>query len=379
MKGAMKILFLGAGASKSAGYPLASELLEAVRANAEGSSFYQVQNAWSTYTAFLEALPPAMRRVVGNPNPEVGLTQLDLLNAARASEGADWWRRIGRALDVREDASAQQEGSWDHPMTSEPIQFEQAPLAQQGLMKCLENYFWQRHCEDDAPAGRDARSALRREIRDLRPGDVIVTTNWDTLAERELMERRLWVPQDGYGFSVPVTPFSTNGDLAKGFPESSGIRVLKLHGSFGWYLGDDGGAYLSSPRFLQHLIYRSHDGSLLTFRQERRFEDPAHPTLMTYPSFLKRLDNEPIRTVWRLVGQVVQEATEFKAIGYSLPLSDSAIRVLLTPLRARFENDEGEQIEIVDPDESSLQRWQELLGSNIKLTRQRLGAEVEPQ
>lgn len=378
----MKILFLGAGASKSASYPLASELLDDVKANADGSLFNQVQDAWKDYTEYLEvleAVAPVIRRVVDNPNPEVGLTQLDLLVAARESEGASWLQRIGKALDPNVEAPGMRGRSLKHPMVGEPLPFEQAPVARQGLLRCLEEYFWRRHREDDAPEARGVRSALRAEIRDLRPGDVMMTTNWDSLVERELMERRLWLPRDGYGFSVPVRPFSADEDLANGYPESSAIRVLKLHGSFGWYLGDDGGAYLSRPRFLQHLTYRNHGGSTLHFRQEWRFEDPAHPTLIAYPSYLKRLENKPIRTIWQLAAQAVQEATEFKAIGYSLPPSDTAIRVLLTPLRVRLENDEVEQIEIVDPEESTLQRWQELLGEKITIRRQRLGDKTESQ
>ena len=62
----------------------------------------------------------------------------------------------------------------------------------------------------------------------MRPGDVVLTFNFDVALERELKRAGLWEIGDGYGFSLgpDLTP-------------PSKVRVLKLHGSTSWRVGNN--------------------------------------------------------------------------------------------------------------------------------------------
>jgi hypothetical protein len=57
----------------------------------------------------------------------------------------------------------------------------------------------------------------------IRPGDVVVTFNYDVAIERELKRAGLWEISDGYGFLVETAEL----------PPSQ-VAVLKLHGSTNW-------------------------------------------------------------------------------------------------------------------------------------------------
>ena len=66
----------------------------------------------------------------------------------------------------------------------------------------------------------------------LRPDDVVITFNWDTLMERALMETGHWNVDDGYG----VKPHSVFRDGWMGPRSTASLapKVIKLHGSVNW-------------------------------------------------------------------------------------------------------------------------------------------------
>lgn len=73
-------------------------------------------------------------------------------------------------------------------------------------------------------------------VRFLRPGDVIVTFNWDTLMERALLDLGGWHVDDGYG----VRPHSVfrDGWMSPSPPDpASAVKIIKLHGSVNWLTG----------------------------------------------------------------------------------------------------------------------------------------------
>ena len=77
--------------------------------------------------------------------------------------------------------------------------------------------------------------------RFVRPGDIILTFNWDVLHEVILWRQRLWSYRDGYGFEC--------GDQGRG-ERSSGTLMLKSHGSVNWVqeYNDDPVAYIADVK-----------------------------------------------------------------------------------------------------------------------------------
>jgi hypothetical protein len=56
----------------------------------------------------------------------------------------------------------------------------------------------------------------------VKPGDTVVTFNYDVALDSALRRSGKWCVGDGYGFK------------AKGLPQGSAVKILKLHGSINW-------------------------------------------------------------------------------------------------------------------------------------------------
>lgn len=68
----------------------------------------------------------------------------------------------------------------------------------------------------------------------LRPGDAVITFNWDTLLDRALAERTEWHPDWGYG-AKPQKVFRNGWTSPISRPEQSkAVELIKLHGSTNW-------------------------------------------------------------------------------------------------------------------------------------------------
>lgn len=320
----MKVLFLGAGASLAADYPPASKLLDELKSEARRSPSTDLREDWETYEGFVARTSGVVKRALQNPNPELIFSVLDLLVAARESEHQDWWSLLKlHDQPVEEEVLLRLRNP---PWENEPEEFEHVEGVRRALLRGLDHFFWWRHVQDWLPEGASRRAYLCRELECLQPGDVIVTTNWDSLAERVLFDEGLWTPADGYGFKVLLETIPAWRETSRVIQGASAIHVLKLHGSFGWYMGGNDRLYLSRARFLQHLPLRQG-------KQEVAYKDSLEPNLpsvsdqpaVVYPTYLKRLEYPQIQRIWSRAVEAVCRADDFHAIGYSLPPSDTAI------------------------------------------------------
>ena len=251
----MRVMILGAGASKSAGYPLAGEILGEVGQAASRSASIQFREAWEAWEQFRESVPAPLRLIAYNSNPEVVLSLPDLYHAAVESEDDQQTTSAIRTfMDTGESRAEELEGYFDSAHR-EILAAAFAPRAR--LLDALEWYFgWKHH--DDGTA-RTRRDYLRRVFESLSYGDVIITLNRDTVAERTLAEEGKWNPTNGYGFKrdlVVEGPQLRIEAVASGFPPESPVQVLKLHGSFGWRRTDDG-VYLDSTMLLREFAFTS--------------------------------------------------------------------------------------------------------------------------
>src|SRR5260370_21044740 len=82
VSGPSKVLFLGAGASARAGYPLATDLLSTIEKSAVQSTL-TIQKAWQKWRLFRDAARGPLALALQHKNPEVVLSQIDLLETTR--------------------------------------------------------------------------------------------------------------------------------------------------------------------------------------------------------------------------------------------------------------------------------------------------------
>ena len=365
------VLFLGAGASQRAGYPLASGLLPAVKKAALETRGVQFKGAWKEWEEFREGTEGLLRRLLSNPNPEVVLSVVDLMDVGVTAEDEDQWAKDWvRAQEDMEGAAESQER---HYADAGRDALTEARKARRRLLTAVDEFFAGKHYAETKPESRARRDYLRdRLLPELQNGDAVVTTNWDTMAEWILGGEGLWSPFSGYGFRCNLAdglvPYVTR-PLPEDLPKDSQITLLKLHGSYGWRRKDDEHIYLEHARFLQHLPFRF-DKTDLCFR------DAAEPDIgvfdelaLLYPSYLKQIRGPELQEIWYLAGQAFNHTKRVKILGYSLPLADGAVRSLLVPLRFRL-SDNDVEVEVVDRSSAVLSRWEEFLGRAVKLTKE---------
>ena len=245
----MRVLVLGAGVSKPAGYPLAKELLDRVGESASNSPHVQLKNAWQEWESSLERVPELLSLIAHNSNPEVVLSLPDLCHLAAESEDDQRTTNAIRMFRKTGESSAKELEEYFDSENRETLSI--ASRSRKRLLSALEWYFWTKHREDRSERSR--RDYLRCILEPLSDGDVIITLNWDTLAERTLAEEEKWNPTDGYGFERSLLlegPDGQTSPLPPAFPSKSPIKILKLHGSFGWRRTDRG-LYLDSKKLLR--------------------------------------------------------------------------------------------------------------------------------
>lgn len=372
------VFFLGAGASTCAGYPTGAQLLPRLKEAVESSAVVNFRERWRRWSDFskraetaLEKSGDSLSRLILNANPEIALSVLDLMEAAL--EWEDSATQVRGFAEAAEDVTAGFRLIEDYFQSEGRDALSEARAARRSLVQSLEWWFFEKHValRQQPRASRDyLRTVLDGE--GLASGDVIITTNWDAVAELTLGEDGRWQPFDGYGFARKLENGFTgaNGDpvpLPSDLPRSSKTKVLKLHGSFGWREANDR-LYLDYSEFLSFLPFQF-GATTLTFR------DAAAPALtardesvLLYPSFLKRLRTPELLEVWHLAGEALRTATRVVAIGYSLPDADVAVRTLLLPLRFRALRGDVNVL-VIDESEQTLQRWQDFLRGNAEELR----------
>ena len=170
----------------------------------------------------------------------------------------------------------------------------------------------------------------------LRPGDTIITFNYDLGVERALRSAGLWDVNNGYGFSI---------DDGK---TTSPVEVLKLHGSMNWralLFGGMTGCFAGSGNSIG-------DRPVLFFRPDleylgyQDFVDPrclrldsaASLPAMIMPALPKRFYFETTYgrewegfwdRLWLRAKRALASADEVVVIGYSMPTADERARTML--------------------------------------------------
>jgi hypothetical protein len=328
------VLLLGAGASTCLGYPTTADLLAHVEQVATSAPEGSLRSAWEAWAAFRDTGKGARSDNGGtlaepllSANPENALSAIDLMEAE---------------LDRGEGVA--------------PRELTEARAARNALLQALDRFFVLRHADlgNRPPATRDYLRAFFDNYG-MEQGDVVITTNWDAVAELTLAEDGMWNPSDGYGFRRRLESVPSQ----EGSAGTSPIKVLKLHGSFGWRIGRQG-LCLDYHDLLGLLPVRL-GSQTVTFRDTTYPAKPGpNAPIISYPSYVKHMRTPELLEVWQLAGEAIRKADTVVAVGYSLPEADLAVRTLLLPLRSRALR-KRVKVVVIDRSEHTIRRWQDFL------------------
>ena len=188
--------------------------------------------------------------------------------------------------------------------------------------------------------------------RIVRPGDVVVTFNYDDSLERELRRFGKWDISRGYGFPLGMEDIPSD------------ILVLKLHGSVNWLVslfgGATGGAFLVNPASSMgnHPVIHQADWKFLgyeAFSGHTYQSGGAFPCLILpgrskeffYDTSFGHEFSDFWDHLWSQAAGALRAADKVVICGYSLPGADQRARDLLFRKPQR-----GADIEIVSGDQS---------------------------
>lgn len=283
----MTTYVLGAGASRAAGYPLANELGDRLRDWAEQPTANQMCR---------DSIRELFDIYGGLSNLEQVLTELDESNLGSRVAAYSPEKRGRLRLHLR--------------------------LAISELFRALER----------EPAPLYERLAREK----ARPGDVVVTFNYDVACERELKRAGLWEISDGYGFSLN----------SEAIPPSR-VSVLKLHGSANWLesaFGGNNGFFQSGPNaFGSRPVIPKWVLEFFGYPSEIRDPEAPHRILaavpaMIMPTFNKRFYEQTSggrelesfwEDLWEQAKHALRSSEEIVIVGYSMPAADERARNLL--------------------------------------------------
>lgn len=172
----------------------------------------------------------------------------------------------------------------------------------------------------------------------VRPGDVIISFNYDVALERQLKRAGLWEIGDGYGFSLGIDAIP-----------SSGVKILKLHGSTNWlgiiFGGSRGGAQVApSSDEARPAIFGSREFEFLGYPSEvsdplcRGISSTGGVPALILPTLRKRFFERTSlghewegfwQRLWRQAEFALACSKEVIVIGYSMANADEKARELL--------------------------------------------------
>ena len=200
-------------------------------------------------------------------------------------------------------------------------------------------------------ADADRRRVLSALIGELvRPGDVIVSFNWDFMIDLVLEDR----DED----NSPVYTYS---------PSRDSVVLLKPHGSIDWFEK----SRLGDKKLLKEMRHRATAVYFYPY-----FQLAQNPDLLQYPSFIvpplsvKKFGGF-LQRVWRDVYRAVAAATELYIIGYSLPREDQFARLVIGRAiqRNNSTRNEGHKrlpVIVVNPDEGAMATFARLVGGGVQ-------------
>jgi hypothetical protein len=300
----MTAYILGAGASYSAGYPLASQLLQKMADWLDGSDDSEHWVGW------------CRNRIVQVRETFGSLNDFESILGKLANFGTDRVTPTGQPTYVQDQADVIEDCMRDlrfleGTQSETPTEGFYPQYMRTALVRAFREFFYQTEIKRPEPTGYDSFAA-----RKLRSDSTLITFNYDVALERALAKTGKWDIGSGYGFPA--------------FPErvDSPVKVFKLHGSVNWYqhpLQKDGPPFMFS-RDLKLLGFDDvSDGRVgqgtVAVNEQGTFILPAPKKDFPWQEFWIPL--------WTTAADGLRRAEEVFIHGYSIPPADSQAREML--------------------------------------------------
>ncbi|MCK5241027.1 hypothetical protein KAR34_01125 [bacterium] len=170
----------------------------------------------------------------------------------------------------------------------------------------------------------------------LKPGDTIISFNWEILLEEALDRTDLWKFEDGYGFRFRGLVGKVNRPEQE---NGSQITVLKPHGSINWYRDDKSNRYLA----LQTNVGLRGGAPGGWLNESYKVDCNNSVKTAFIPPGKKR---EDFPDIWGWMDNELEQADEICLVGFSFNKFDKHITDRFEKKKYR----KNPKIEIINPD-----------------------------
>ncbi|PJZ23949.1 hypothetical protein CH352_00835 [Leptospira hartskeerlii] len=181
-------------------------------------------------------------------------------------------------------------------------------------------------------------------VQSLSSDDIIISFNYDCIMDEALKKagKKKWNPGKGYGTPITAGTEFWKDHSGNGRISSTGIRLLKVHGSLNW----------------------ERKGSLISLREDPYAKLVRNRKELIAPVWNKRIsEDDLILQLWKQSRLAIKECQSIILIGYSVPETDLFSQSLLKVSASERKKPLSNLI-VVNPDNAASQRSNTLLGSN---------------
>jgi len=189
------------------------------------------------------------------------------------------------------------------------------------------------------PENCDMKAINNFVIKKLRPGDAILTFNWDLLLESSMY------------LNLPLEQISYC-PLASDEVDPSKVTLIKLHGSLDWL---DNKEWRPAPGSENEWEVIGHD--IWKAKNRRYFASTSVgvPAFIIPPTSRKIYDHHPdIRQLWDVGFWLAHEAEEIYIIGYGFPKADIHAKALVQSAILNNSHRHELKVRLINRDEDAL-------------------------
>jgi hypothetical protein len=199
-------------------------------------------------------------------------------------------------------------------------------------------------------------SQKHKELAELitqHPNDHVISFNWDTLLEEAMFHTRKWSYRDGYGLQfADINYFDDEDKKEKQYVQDiiSHNLIIKPHGSINWYRKREIPDQIILGLQLQDINLRG--GTSMMQNSGITIGSEFYPSGVIPPG--KKRKEYPL--LWTRMNEILEQADEIVAIGFSFNGNDIHIRSYFTDVEFKS----SLKIILVNPDPNLKSIYQEI-------------------
>lgn len=339
------VYFLGAGCSKSFGYPLTNEIMPCILENLYNNDLFQLDIEGKTNVErrqekelrnFIELLYP-------------GLKKLSLEDKKK------WTPSIIEILSLVDHLCFY--SIPPHPVLNEEKLLQFRYLLNRAVAELLMDY----QAEDYKPEELKLLKAFMKPIvaKNKKQKVSIITTNYDLSIDPQFESA---IARNKVDYGIPYRGMSRNGRIIHQ-PVDPLFRYYKLHGSLNWLKCDlCGQYYIHENGTIAHQAFREDldDDNTCACNDHLKLK-----TVLVAPSLVRDIRDSNLLQIWKAAIEAIRTADKLIFVGYSLPPEDLAIKsVIMRGLNGRTKK--RLRVEVVQCGKKDKQNYVNLFGGDIK-------------